>query len=166
MLAEIVLIPLAILLMLLALPASLLPAVPGPALVWAIGVIFAVLTGFARVGWPSVAVMTVLMVLGSASGWWMQALGMRSQGSSCLAILGALLGGLVGTFAIPIPILGTLLGLVMGAILFEFLRAGELNLAIRTGGAAAAGYALSTIVEVGISLLIFAVFIASLLISG
>ena len=166
MLAEIVLIPLAILLMLLALLASLLPAVPGPVIVWAIGTLFAALTGFSRVGWPSVAVMTVFMVIGSASGWWMQALGMRSQGSSCLAILGALLGGLVGTFAIPVPVFGTVLGLVLGAILFEFLRVGEFHRAIRTGGAAATGYALSTLVEVGISLLIFAVFIASLLISG
>ena len=39
-----------------------------------------------------------------------------------LSIIGAMIGGLVGTFAIPMPLVGTLIGIVGGALIFESLR--------------------------------------------
>lgn len=152
----------AVVLMILAIGASFLPVIPGPALVWAIGLIFAVMTGFSRVTWLSVALMTALMILGSTTGWWMQALGMRQHGGSCLSIIGALAGGLLGTFLIPIPFVGTLIGLVGGALILEFAKAGEFRRALQTGSAAVSGYLQSILVEIGIGLLILAVFIFSL----
>ena len=85
---------------------------------------YAALTGFTHVTWLSVGLMTVLMILGSTTGWWTQILGMHAEGGSCLSILGSLVGGLIGTFAIPVPFLGTIIGLVLGALLFEFARVG------------------------------------------
>ncbi len=164
--SETVLTALAIALMLIAMLASIIPFIPGPALVWAVGVVYAALTGFQRVTWAGVALMTVFMLLGVTSGWWMPALGMRAQGGSCLSILGALIGGLVGTFVIPIPIIGTLFGAVIGATLFEFARAGELRAALHSGGAAVMGYLLGLVVEFAMSALIFVVFVGSLILSG
>ena len=160
--AESVLGIIAVVLMIAAVVASLLPVVPGPALVWAIGLVYAVLTGFAHVTWLSISLMTILMILGSTTGWWTQILGMRADGGSCLSILGALVGGLIGTFAIPIPLLGTVIGLVLGALLFEFARVGEFRQAMQSGGVALRGYLLSVLVEGGISILILAVFVISL----
>lgn len=153
----------AVVLMVIAVVASLLPVVPGPALVWAIGLAYGALTGFTHVTGLSLILMTLLMILGSTTGWWMQALGMHAQGGSCLSILGALVGGLIGTFAIPIPFLGTIVGLVLGALLFEFARVGEFRQAMQSGGAALRGYLLSVLVEGGISILILAVFVISLI---
>lgn len=152
----------AVVLMVLAIIASLLPVVPGPALVWAIGTIYAVLTNFQQVTGLSIAIMTVLMLIGVTSGWWMQAAGMSAQGSSCLGIFGGLVGGLVGTVLIPVPFLGTLLGLVVGTLIFEYARVGEAAKAARAGSAAITGYVLSIVVEGIISLLILAVFLLSL----
>ncbi len=149
--------------MIAAIAASILPVVPGPALVWVIGLIYALLTGFQQVTALSLIVMTALMILGSTTGWWMQALGMRAQGGSTMSIIGALIGGLVGTFAIPIPIAGTLIGIVGGALGFEFLRVRQLRPALRSGTTAATGYVLGVLVEGGISLLILVVFVLSLL---
>jgi uncharacterized protein YqgC (DUF456 family) len=88
---------------------------------------------------------------------------MRAQGGSTMSIIGALIGGLVGTFAIPIPIAGTLIGIVGGALGFEFLRVRQLRPALRSGTTAATGYVLGVLVEGGISLLILVVFVLSLL---
>jgi len=153
----------AVILMLVAIAASILPVVPGPALVWAIGLIYAILTNFQQVGVLSLVVMTILMILGSTTGWWMQALGMRAQGGSVLSIIGAMIGGLVGTFAIPMPLVGTLIGIVGGALVFEFLRVRQLRPALRSGTSAATGYVLGILVEGGIALLIVVVFVISVL---
>ncbi|GAB4463128.1 MAG: DUF456 domain-containing protein [Anaerolineae bacterium] len=155
---------LAAVLMLIAMAASVIPLVPGPVLVWGIGLIYAILTGFERVTGVAVVIMTVFMLAGATSGWWMQALGMRTSGGSWLAIVGALLGGLVGAFVIPLPILGALVGAVVGAILIEFVRAGRLRVALNVGGAALKGFFLGLVVEFAASLLIFLTFVGALII--
>ncbi|MFC1960052.1 DUF456 domain-containing protein [Chloroflexota bacterium] len=150
-------------LMILSILASLLPFVPGPALVWAIGVIYAALTGFESVSMFAVIIMTILMIIGSTTSWWTQALGMRTQGSSCLSMIGSMVGGLIGTIVIPIPFLGTLIGIVIGALIFEFARFGEFRRALRTGSAAATGFILAIIVETTIAIVIAGVFVLSVL---
>lgn len=155
---ETILLIIVLILMIVAVIASILPVVPGPALVWAIGLLYAALTRFERVDLLAALIMTGLMVLGSTAGWWMQALGMKAQGSSWTAILGGLLGGLVGTFVIPLPIAGTLIGVVAGTLLFELLRVGNAREASRTSAAALKSYLLSLLTETGISALIVLVF--------
>lgn len=145
-------------LMFIAAMASILPFVPGPVLVWAIGLLYAVLTKFGPISVPTVLLMTALMLIGSSTAWWTQTLGMKAQGSSPLSIIGALVGGLIGTFAIPIPVLGTLIGLVFGSLLLEFARVRKFRVALRAGNAAVRGYVLSALVETGISILILIVF--------
>ena len=164
--AESVLAVIAVILMIIAIIASFLPVVPGPVLVWAVGMVFGALTNFTRVPILAAIIITGLMLVGSTTGWWMQAIGMKSQGGSCLGIIGALLGGLVGTFALPIPFLGTLVGMVLGTLIFEYARFGEVRKAVQSGGAAVQGYLLSIIVEVGISLLILIIFTVSLFLTG
>lgn len=156
--AESLLLTLIIIVMILVVIASLLPVVPGPALIWAIGTLYAVLTGFERVTVLPVIVMTLLMILGSTSGWWMQALGMKAQGGSWTGVLGGLLGGLAGTALIPIPVVGTLVGVVAGTLIFELLRVGRADEAARSSALALRTYFLTLLTETGISALIVLVF--------
>jgi uncharacterized protein YqgC (DUF456 family) len=72
-----------------------------------------------------------------------------------------LIGGVLGTFLIPVPILGTLIGAVVGAMGVEFVRFGELQIALDAGGHAFRLYLLSVTVEFASSLLIIAVFALS-----
>lgn len=153
-----------IILMIVSTIASLLPFVPGPALVWAIAAIYAATTGFETVSVLAFIVMTILMIIGSTTAWWTQALGMQTQGSSCLSMVGSLVGGLIGTAVIPVPFLGTLIGIVIGALIFEFARFGEFRRALRTGSAAATSFILGIIVETGLAIVIVVVFVLSVLI--
>ncbi len=161
-LADSALIAIALILMAISSLLSVVPFMPGPLLVWGIGTIFAVIDGFDRVGYPALALMTVLMIAGSTSEVWMQFFGIRMEGSSCLSTIGSLAGGLVGTLAIPVPILGTVIGMVGGALAFELMRAGELNRAVKAGHNTFKLYLVSFVVEFGASAAIMGVFALNL----
>ncbi len=164
--AETILILIAIVMMGVGLLLTLVPFLPGPMIVWGIGFVFALIDGFERVTLLALAAMTLLMILGSTADLWMQAFGVNMKGGSCLATLGSILGGIVGTFLIPIPILGTVAGMVIGALLFEFMRQGELDPALQAGQNAFKVYLLSTLAELGASFGILVVFILSVWITN
>lgn len=164
--AESSLLTLAVILMGVGLVVSFIPLVPASLLMWLIGSISAYLDNFNRVPVVSVIAMTVLMILGSTNELWLPLLGIRAAGGSCWSSIGAFIGGIVGTFAIPIPIVGTIIGYVVGALLFELARLRELARAIQAGRSAFKSFFINYLVQVGICFAMFAVFVASLWITG
>lgn len=161
-LGENLLIGLTVLSMVVCLVISLIPSIPGPAIIWAIGVLFAALTDFERVPWYVVAWMTLVMLVGSTSEWWLRYFGMSSRGGSCWGFLGSLIGGLLGTFLIPIPILGTLIGAIGGALLVELIRVGDVEKAMQSGRAVLETYLFSILIEFICGTIILASFVGSL----
>lgn len=137
---------------------AILPILPGPALVWAIAMIYGVLTNFTVVSPLTAIVITLLMIIGSTTEFWTPIFGMRVRGASCSSIAGTLVGGLAGTFLIPVPIFGTLLGAVGGAVALELLRLGDLQKAFRAGSFAFESYLWSVVLEIGFSFLIVIIF--------
>ncbi len=155
---------LASVLMVLALLISVLPFLPGPLLLWGISLVYGFLTHFQYLTVPSAILITILMLIGTTKDIWLPILGIRTQGVSCSSALGMIIGGTVGTFTIPIPLIGTLIGAVAGAILLELLRIGEMSGALRAGGYAFRTFIWGMVTEFGFNLLIVAVFFGSLLI--
>jgi hypothetical protein len=145
-----------------ALLISLIPYIPGPAVLWAIGVIYALVNDFERVTIPAVIVMSLFMVIGSTTEIWLRYLGLQHRGGSCWGTLGSILGGILGTFMIPVPILGTLIGAILGALLVEFMRVGQVHHAYLAGRAVLETYLVGIVVEFGMSLGIFITFLVSL----
>jgi uncharacterized protein YqgC (DUF456 family) len=74
-----------------------------------------------------------------------------------------MIGGLVGTFAIPIPILGTLIGAMGGAILLELLNLGDFQRALKAGSIAFKSFVLGMATEIGFCILIALVFFGTVL---
>lgn len=140
---------------------AFIPIMPGPMLAWIVSIVFAVLSNFERMTPAAVVVATVVMVLGSTSDLWMSYFGVRTGGISCLGSVGAFIGGLVGTFFIPIPVIGSVIGSVAGAVLFELVRLRELRRAMRTGQLTAKMMAISYAVQLTATLIIFAVYVIS-----
>jgi uncharacterized protein YqgC (DUF456 family) len=103
------------------------------------------------------------MLVGTTKDIWLPLLGMRTQGASCSSAFGVIVGGLVGTFTIPIPVIGTLIGAIVGAILMELLRLGDMQKAIQAGGFAFRTFVLGMLTEFGFNLMIAAAFFASVL---
>ena len=156
----------AIILMVIGLLVSLIPIVPGSVLLWAIAVVTAFADHFQRVPVVSVIAITGLMILGSTTEYWMPLLGIRARGGSCWTSLGAMIGSILGSVFIPIPILGTLIGYVLGALLADLARFREVRRAFQTGQSALKTYILSYVVQILMSVAIFAVSIASLWLTG
>lgn len=142
---------------------SLLPFLPGPLVLWGISLVYGILTNFQNLTVLSMVVITILMLIATSKDIWMPLIGMKTYGVSCSSAFGMMVGGLIGTFVIPIPILGTLAGAIIGAVALELLNAGEMSRALRAGGIAFKAFILGMITEFGFNVLIVGVFFASVL---
>ena len=110
---------LAIVLILVGIAGTILPALPGLPLVFA-GMLLAAWAGdFQQVGVPMLVVLGLLTVFSLAVDFWATALGAKRVGASRLAIIGAMVGTFAGLFLGPI---GLLLGPFAGAIGGELIH--------------------------------------------
>jgi len=164
--SESVMIVVALALMGVSVLVSIVPFVPGPLLVWTVALVFALLNDFERVTYLAFGVMTVLMVAGSTSDYWMQALGFKMKGGSCLTTLGSLGGGILGTFFIPVPLFGTVIGMVLGALAVEMVRVGDVRSALGAGRTTFELYLIGVAFELTTSLVIAAIFVLSIWMTG
>ena len=110
---------LAVLLVLVGIAGTILPALPGLPLVFA-GMLLAAWAGdFQQVGVPMLVALGLLTVFSLAVDFWATALGAKRVGASKLAIIGAMVGTLAGLFLGPI---GLLLGPFGGAMAGELIH--------------------------------------------
>jgi uncharacterized protein YqgC (DUF456 family) len=108
---------------------------------------------------------TALGVLGELIEFFAAMGGAKRAGAgwvgSIAALVGAVLGALIGTFMIPIPFFGTLLGACLGAGLFawglEFARGRKMKESVRYGVGAGLGRFLGTTIKFGLGILIWLV---------
>ena len=115
---------LAILLVVIGIAGTILPALPGLPLVFA-GMLLAAWAGdFQQVGMPMLVVLGLLTLFSLAVDFWATALGAKRVGASRLAIIGAMLGTFGGLFFGP---LGLLLGPFAGAIGGELIHRRSLH---------------------------------------
>ena len=119
---------LALLIQAMALPGTLLPLLPGLALLPAGALVWCWAVGWA-VGWPALVFATVILVLGVGADALGLVLGAARMQATRWAYIGSgigLLVGLVGLLpALPVggPLLGVLMGPLLGASLGELLTA-------------------------------------------
>lgn len=89
--------------------------------------------------------------------------GARKAGGSVIgsmsAMVGGIMGAIVGTFAIPIPLLGTIAGAALGAfggsMFIEMQRGSTRDDAIRVGRGAAIGHLTGTAIKFSLGILIY-----------
>jgi uncharacterized protein YqgC (DUF456 family) len=152
---------LAILLVVIGLVGTIVPALPGPILVFTGLLVAAWADGFTRIGVFTLIVLAVLTVAAYAVDFAASAVGVRRAGASTRAAVGAALGALAGIF-FGLP--GLILGPFVGAVLGELTVRRNLPLAGRAGLAAWIGFVVGTAVKlalvfgmIGLAALAFAV---------
>jgi uncharacterized protein YqgC (DUF456 family) len=114
-----------------------IPVYPGVTIIWAAALIHGLVTGFATLEIWVLIVLTLLMVIGTLVDNLLMGGKARQAGASWLSIIGALAGGLIGTFAFP-PIGGiiaapTLLYLLEYARLRDSQEAWDVTRGLLTG---------------------------------
>ena len=156
---------LAVLLVALGLAGSVIPVLPGPFLIWLGALVYAWASDFTVIGW---GMLTVLLVLAVAAWWsdlFLSTVMSRRAGASWKAILGAIVGGLVGAMLLSgVPIFGTILGALLGAMagmwIVEYFDKGNHEAATTAVQAYVGSVLVAALVEMVIALLMVGIIVA------
>jgi uncharacterized protein YqgC (DUF456 family) len=141
---------------------TVLPALPGVALVFAGMLVAAWIDDFTRIpGWV-VAVMAVLTAIAMAADFAAGMLGAKKAGASKLAILGAAIGTIAGVFT---GFLGLVFMPLVGAALGEYVAQRDMRRAGRVGIATWIGLLVGTAIKVAVVFTMLGVFVATLLLN-
>lgn len=142
---------------------TLVPVLPGLPLMALVAVLYGWWEGFraASPGWVFFWVGCALAGLGgeTAARMW----GARRFGASRAGAWGALVGGVVGAFFLPV---GLVLGPLLGALVGEVLAGRPPGEAVRAGLGGAAGALLGTGLNFVLGVVIFSTFVYRLLVGG
>lgn len=151
----------AILLVLVGLAGTILPALPGAPLVFAGLVMAAWIDGFEKVGWITLTLLFLLMILTIIIEIAAAGMGAKRVGASKLAVFGAAVGTVVGLF-FSLP--GLLLGPFIGAVLGEYLSRRNWQQAGRVGIGTWIGLILGTAGKIAVIFAMVGLFVTAYLI--
>ncbi|HXV83103.1 MAG TPA: DUF456 domain-containing protein [Candidatus Binatia bacterium] len=146
---------LAILLVGIGLAGVVLPAIPGPPVLFAGLFLAAWVEDFAYVGKWTLLILGLLALLTYGVDFWASMFGAKRFGASKRAIVGALVGVIVGLF-LGFP--GVLFGPFIGAVIGELSARRSLEDAARAGFGATIGLVLGVALKVALALSMIGVF--------
>lgn len=150
---------LAVGLIVLGLLGTVLPVLPGTALVLAGVILGAWIDDFARVSVGTVLLIGVLAVLAWVLEWVAGLLGAQRAGASRQALLGAALGTV---FGLALGLVGVLFMPLLGAAIGEFLARRDQRRALKVGFATWMGLLVGMLAKVVLAFTMVGVFIAAL----
>ena len=152
---------LVVVMMALGVAGTILPALPGVILVLAGIVLGAWIDDFSRVSGVTVAIATVLAVAAWLIEYFAGVMGAQKAGASKEAILGALIGTVVGIFT---GLWGLIFMPLLGAVIGQYLVDRDLIRARNVGVATWLGMAIGMLAKIALTFLMIGIFIAALLI--
>ena len=140
---------------------TVLPALPGTALVLAGIVLGAWIDGFTRVGALAIGAVTVLAVVSWVLDYAAASWGARRVGASRQAVTGAALGTVLGIFA---GIVGIFIFPLVGAALGEWIARRDHAGALRVGAATWVGLMAGLVAKVVLAFMMVGLFVIALLV--
>ncbi len=140
---------------------TILPALPGTPLIFC-GILLVAWWGdFSVIGIVPIIVCGVLAVVSLGIDFLATALGARRAGASRLAVLGALLGTVIGMFFL-LP--GLIIGPFVGALIGEYLAQRDLGQATKVGVSTWIALVVGTAAKVAIAATMIGVFVGAALV--
>lgn len=143
--------------MLVGLIGTVLPVIPGTIVIFVAALAFALLEGLQTVGWPTLLVLGLLTIVATTADIWATSVGAKIGGASGWSVVVGLVGGVVGFFLFTLP--GAIIGAIAGVLLVEIVRLGDWRQALKAGSGWMVGWLLATVVQLGIGLVMVAIFI-------
>jgi uncharacterized protein YqgC (DUF456 family) len=147
---------LAIALIVLGVVGTVLPVLPGAALVFAGMLLAAWIDDFQRIGWITLTILGVLTALVFGIDVVAAAFGAKRVGASPLALTGATVGTILGMF---FGLVGILIAPFVGALVGELITRGELDRAARVGFGTWLGMVVGALAKVAVVLAMLGVFV-------
>ena len=134
---------------------TVLPALPGLPLVFA-GMALAAWAGdFQEVGVPMLVLLGLLTVLSLVVDFLATMLGAKRVGASRLALVGSVIGTLVGLFFGPI---GLFAGPFLGALVGELIHGRQIHAAAKVGLGTWVGIVIGTVLKLGLAFAMLGLF--------
>ncbi len=153
---------LSVLLILIGIAGTILPALPGTIFVLAGIALGAWIDDFSRVSGLTVGIVTVIAIIAWAADYFAGIIGAKRVGASREAIIGALIGTVVGIFT---GLWGLLFMPLLGAFIGQYLVDRDLIRARDVGIATWIGMVIGMIAKIALTFLMIGIFIAALLVN-
>ena len=155
---------LTLLLILVGLIGTIIPVLPGALFVWFGILAWAIGERFQRIDWITLTILGIFALLATFSEYWLRPLVQLRAGFGWKNIIAAIVGGFAGGFLLSeIPIVGTLFGAAIGSLIgtgaVTYIERKSFREAVRAAQTYFVGCALSSLIEVVMSLVMLAVFI-------
>lgn len=147
---------LAVIMMLIGVAGTFLPALPGVPLTFAGMLLFAYAGNFQYIGGWTIVVLAVLTVLAVALDFIASLIGTKGAGASKWAMLGAAVGTVVGIF-FGLP--GLVLGPFVGAVIGELIAQKDMEQATKAGLGAWVGLIVGMAAKVAVTATMFGVLV-------
>jgi uncharacterized protein len=120
--ADILVQAITITLMLVGLISLFIPILPGLVIIWVAALGYGLYAGFGVLGWVMFGIMSVLMITGSVVDNILMGTRAHKHGAAWWAILIALAAAILGSFLIPIPVVGGVVSALLALFLVEYAR--------------------------------------------
>jgi uncharacterized protein len=147
---------LAIILIVIGIAGLVVPALPGPVLLFMGLLAAAGAEDFAHVGAPTLVTLGGLAVLAYVVDFVAGAFGARVYGASGMAMIGAALGAVAGLF---LGLVGVLVGPFVGAVIGELMARKGLHAASRAGVGATLGFVIGAAAKLALGFAMIGVFV-------
>ena len=99
-----------------------IPILPGLVIIWASALGYGIAAGFGVLGWLMFAFITVLMLAGSILDNGLMGAQAHKEGAPWWVVIIAMVSAIIGSFVIPIPIVGGILAALLVMFLIEWMR--------------------------------------------
>jgi uncharacterized protein len=134
---------------------TIVPLLPGLALIWSAGLVYGLAEGFGAVGAAAFAVMTALAIAAAVAGWVVPKRRATGAGASRRSVWLGIVAAVVGFFVVPV--VGLPLGGVLGIYVGEHLRTHDAGAAWATTRATITGFGVAALVQLAAALAMIAV---------
>ncbi|HVY71944.1 MAG TPA: DUF456 domain-containing protein [Verrucomicrobiae bacterium] len=155
---EIIGLGVAVLFMFVGVIGSVVPVLPGAALVLAVAVVHKLLFGTASAGWFVILTLTLLTLFSFAIDYLATLYGAKKMGATWRGAVGASIGCLIGMFFAPF---GLVLGPFLGALLFEVVGGRDFKQASHAGIGATLGLLAGGVGKLACSMAMTGLFVIS-----
>jgi uncharacterized protein YqgC (DUF456 family) len=136
---------LALVVMAVGLVGVLVPVLPGLMLIWSVAVVYGLIVGFGAAGLSAMVVLSLIVVLSVVKSVVLPRRAAAGAGASGWSQFGAVAGGVVGFFLIPV--IGVILGALAGMVATEYSLKGNWDDAWTATKATAKGFGISALID-------------------
>jgi uncharacterized protein len=99
-----------------------IPILPGLVIIWAAALGYGIFAGFGVLGWIMFSIITVLMLAGSILDNVLMGTQAHKEGAPWWVVLLSMVSAIIGSFVIPIPVIGGILAALLVLFLVQWLR--------------------------------------------